>query len=50
MSVIDLVIVILLLSWIGGYSIHIGGDLIHLLLVVALITLVVRVVGGGRKN
>jgi multisubunit Na+/H+ antiporter MnhF subunit len=49
MSLLDVVIVLLLLSWIGGFSLHVGGGLIHLLLVIALITLVFRLVNGGRS-
>jgi hypothetical protein len=48
MSVLDIVIVILLLSWVGGFSMHVGGGLIHLLLVIALVTLVVRLIQGKR--
>jgi hypothetical protein len=48
MSLLDIIILLLVVSWIGGYSIHIGGALIHLLLVIALIMLVFRLVGGKR--
>jgi hypothetical protein len=48
MGLIDIIILILLLSWIGGFAAHVGGGLIHLLLVIALITLVVRIVKGGK--
>jgi hypothetical protein len=49
MSLLDIIILLLVVSWLGGYSIHVGGGLIHLLLVIALIMLVFRLVGGGRK-
>jgi hypothetical protein len=39
---------ILLLLWLIGLVAHIGGGLIHLLLVVALIVFVVRLVTGRR--
>ena len=42
MSLLDIIVVILLLSWIGGFSLHLGGGLIHLLLVVAIVVFVVR--------
>ena len=48
MSLLDIIILILVLSWIGGFAVHVGGGLIHLLLVIALITLVVRIVRGGK--
>jgi hypothetical protein len=34
--------------WLLGFSLHVGGSLIHLLLVVALIVLVLNVLGGRR--
>lgn len=46
MSALDLLIVILLLSWLGGFSLHVGGGLIHALLVVALVVLIVRLLQG----
>ncbi|KKS95101.1 MAG: hypothetical protein UV71_C0012G0022 [Microgenomates group bacterium GW2011_GWC1_43_13] len=42
MGLLDIVIVILIIAWLGGFSMHIGGGLIHLLLVIAVIVLVVR--------
>jgi hypothetical protein len=48
MSLLDIIILILVLSWIGGFAVHVGGGLIHLLLVVAAIMLVVRLVRGGK--
>ena len=49
MSIIDLLIIIIILGWAGGYSFHFGGDLIHVLLLVALVLLVVRLLPGRRK-
>ena len=40
--------VVLIVLWLLGFSIHIGGALIHLLLVVALIVLVVQLLTGRR--
>lgn len=45
MSLLDIVLVIILISWIGGFSLHIGGGLIHLLLVVAVVVLILRLLG-----
>jgi len=42
MSLLDIVIALLLLSWLGGFSLHIAGDLIHLLLVIALVGVIFR--------
>ena len=43
-----LIIIILVILWLGGFSFHIGGSLIHLLLVVALILLIIRLATGKR--
>lgn len=45
MGVLDLIILILVISWLGGFALHIGGGLIHLILVIALIVLVARFLG-----
>jgi hypothetical protein len=43
------IFVIILVLWLLGFSFHIAGGLIHLLLVVALIVLVVNLVTGRRS-
>ena len=45
MSILDIIIVILVISWLGGFSLHLGGSLIHLLLVVAVIVFIIRMLG-----
>ncbi len=40
--------VILLVLWLAGFSFHVAGGLIHLLLVFALIVLVYNLVTGSR--
>lgn len=40
------VIGLLLLFWILGFSFHVAGGLIHILLVVALVVLVVNLLSG----
>ena len=40
--------VVLFILWILGFSLSIGGSLIHLLLVVALAVIVINVVSGRR--
>ena len=44
------IFVILLVLWILGFSLHIAGSLIHLLLVIALIVLVVNLVTGRLRG
>lgn len=45
MGLLDLVILILIMSWLGGFALNLGGGLIHLLLVIALIVFVARLLG-----
>ena len=42
------IFVILLVMWLLGFSFHVAGSLIHILLVVALIMLVVNLISGRR--
>jgi hypothetical protein len=42
------IIVILLVLWLLGLIVHIGGGLIHLLLVIAVIVLIVNLIQGRR--
>lgn len=39
---------ILLILWLLGFSFHVGGALIHLLLVVAVVVLIVNLITGRR--
>jgi Family of unknown function (DUF5670) len=38
--------VILLILWLLGFSFHVAGGLVHILLVIALIVVVIRLVTG----
>jgi hypothetical protein len=42
------IFVILLVLWLLGFTFHIAGSLIHILLVVALVVLVINLVSGRR--
>ena len=42
------VLVVLLILWILGFSFQVAGNLIHLLLVVALVVLVLQFLSGRR--
>jgi hypothetical protein len=42
------IFVVLLILWLMGFSLHVAGGLIHLLLVVALVVLVINLVSGRR--
>ena len=49
MQLLDILILLIILSWVGGFSLHFGGGLIHLLLVIALVLLVVRLIPGTKN-
>jgi hypothetical protein len=42
------IIVILVVLWLLGLIVHIGGSLIHLLLVVAVVVLIINLIQGRR--
>jgi hypothetical protein len=43
------IFVILLVLWLLGFSFHVAGSLIHILLVVAVIILILNLVSGRRS-
>lgn len=42
------IFVILIILWLLGFTMHVGGGLIHLLLVIAVIVLIYNLVTGRR--
>ena len=49
MSAWMILFIVLLIAWIGGFTVfHVAGGLIHLLLVFALISLIFHFVMGAR--
>jgi hypothetical protein len=42
------IFVILLILWLLGFSFHIAGGLIHILLVIAVIVLIFNLISGRR--
>ena len=42
------IVVVLLILWLLGFSLHVAGGLIHLLLVVALVVIVINLISGRR--
>jgi hypothetical protein len=42
------IVVVLLILWLLGFSLHVAGSLIHILLVVALVVIVLRLLSGRR--
>lgn len=41
-GMLETILIVVLVLWLLGFSFHIGGNLIHILLVVALIVFIVR--------
>jgi hypothetical protein len=42
------IVAVLLILWLLGFSMHIGGGIVHILLVVALIVIVFNLLSGRR--
>ena len=42
------IFVILLILWLLGFTLHIGGGLIHILIVIAVIVLIYNLITGRR--
>ena len=43
------IFVVLLVLWLLGFSFHVAGSLIHLLLVIAVIVLIFNLISGRRR-
>ena len=43
------IIIVLIILWLLGFTLHVGGGLIHLLLVIALIVFIFNLVSGRRR-
>jgi hypothetical protein len=48
MNLLWLIVIVLVIMWLGGFALHIGGGIIHVLLVIALIIVVVRLLQGRK--
>jgi len=42
------IVAVLLILWLLGFSLHVAGGLIHVLLVVALVMVIINLVNGRR--
>ena len=43
-----MIVAILLILWLLGFGFHVGGSLVHILLVVALVVIVINLLSGRR--
>jgi hypothetical protein len=42
------IFVVLVVLWLLGFSLHVGGSLIHILIVIAVIVLIFNLISGRR--
>lgn len=47
MGMIEIIAIILIVMWLGGFALNIGGGLIHILLVIAVVVFLLRFVRGN---
>ena len=45
---LETIAIVLVILWLAGFAMHIGGGLIHLLIVIAVIVLIIQLVTGRR--
>jgi len=48
MGLLETIVVILVILWLLGYSLHLAGGLIHILLVIAIIVILIRIIQGRK--
>jgi hypothetical protein len=48
MNLLWLIVIVLVILWLGGFALNIGGNLIHILIVIALVLLIYRLATGRR--
>ena len=48
MNPLVLIVIVLVILWLAGFSLHIGGGLVHLLLVIALVIVIYRLATGKK--
>lgn len=48
MGLLELIVIILLISWLFGFAVFNVGGLIHVLLVIAIVVILIRVIRGQR--
>jgi len=48
-NLVWVIIVVLIVLWLGGFALNFGGNLIHALLVIAVIVVLFQLITGRRK-
>jgi len=49
-GILYLVAVVLVIGWALGFFVYSAGSLIHILLIIAIIVVLLRIIGGKRIN
>jgi len=47
MGLIEIIAIILLVMWLGGFALNIGGGLFHILLILAIVVFLLRFIKRG---
>jgi hypothetical protein len=47
-SMLWTIFVVLVILWLLGFTLHIGGGLIHILIVIAVVVLIINLISGRR--
>lgn len=47
MGIIEIIAIILVIMWLGGFALNVGGGLIHILLVIAVVVFLLRFIKRG---
>ena len=42
MGIIEIIVIVLVFMWLGGFAFHIAGGFIHILLVIAVVVFLLR--------
>ncbi len=44
-----IIAIILLLFWVAGFALHLAGDVIHILLILAVVSFALHYIRGGKS-
>jgi hypothetical protein len=47
MGILEIIAIVLIVLWLGGFGLHIAGNFIHVLLIIAVILFLLHFVGIG---
>ena len=45
MGILEILVIILVIAWLGGFVFHIAGKMIHILLIIAAVIIVLKLLG-----